>query len=97
MEIKFTDLSYQTFGKYQFCTMDEKTGLWFADCDFELGGGLKKGALPSPRQDTPQLKEKAKELHEAAALKMANDALKPDATTPRRMGFFARLFARGSI
>lgn len=71
------DLSYEVYGKYQFCTMAED-GMWYADVDFEHPGGFgkpKKGALPSPRQDTPELTARAKALHEASARSAVNNVL----------------------
>lgn len=69
-EIGFVDISAQVFGKYQYCTQWKGDGMWYADCDFEHPGGFgkpKPGALPSPRQDTPELTAKAKHMHECAA------------------------------
>lgn len=45
IELEMVDISYETFGKYQYCTMYE--GRWYADSDF-VNGKPKKGAIPSP-------------------------------------------------
>jgi hypothetical protein len=44
--IKIHDISRETFGKYQDCTL--KCGRWFADEDFGPLGALRWGAIPSP-------------------------------------------------
>lgn len=69
MELHFRDISAEKFGKYQFCTTNKRDGLAYADCDFRIGGGLKKGALPSPMQDTEEKRERAKQMREKAAQK----------------------------
>jgi hypothetical protein len=74
----FVDISAQAFGKYQFCTLNKKDGMWYADADFGSGGGcgpLRAGALPSPRQDTSELTARARAMHEEAAKKITRDAL----------------------
>lgn len=71
------DISAQTFGKYQHCTMHK--GLWYADADFDVGYGVgtpKSGSLPSPWQDTPEKVALARRLHEEAAQAAASRALK---------------------
>jgi hypothetical protein len=58
MDGVFKDISAQTFGKYQNCSM-AADGMWYADCDFTWRG-LKPGALPSPfGQRTLELNQKA--------------------------------------
>lgn len=77
-KIRFEDISAQVFGKYQFCTK-AKDGMWYSDQDFEFGAGcgpLKKGALPSPRQNTPELTAKARRMHEEAANRAVKNALR---------------------
>jgi len=47
--LELVDISRETFGKYQYCTM--QYGLWYSDDDFSHGGGcghLRFGAVPSP-------------------------------------------------
>jgi hypothetical protein len=66
MHVQMQDISYQVFGKYVHCTMHD--GLWWSDDDFGHGygvGELNKGAIPCPRQDTPELTERAKSITEA--------------------------------
>ena len=72
---KFTDISAEVYGKYQFCTQNKADGLFYADSDMVLGRP-RKGALPSPHmQDTPELTAKARAMHEAAALETAQRAI----------------------
>lgn len=71
-DIKILDISSQTFGKYQHCTMHN--GMYYADSDFELGCRKPKaGALPSPIQSTKKLTLKAQKIHENAANKAIAD------------------------
>lgn len=68
MELQMKDISQETYGKYQYCT-GGKDGLMYSDDDFEYGAGcgdLKKGALPSPWQSTPELTAKAKVIRDKA-------------------------------
>lgn len=93
--IQVKDISYQVFGKYQYCTQ-AKDGMFYADSDFDLGFGVgkpKKGSLPSPQQSTAELTEKARAMHEAAAQRVIEDTL-PDATPSPRQSFWRRLFRR---
>lgn len=88
MRIEVQDISHLVLGKYQYCTM-ARNGMWYADSDFQFGGGggeVKKGALPSPRQDTPELCALAKRMHEMAAAKTFSDAM------PKR-SWWSRLFS----
>lgn len=73
---KMIDISYQTYGKYTNCTMNESDGLFYADSDFMLGGGLKPGSLPSPHQDTASKTEKARAMHKKAADMVVVEALR---------------------
>ncbi len=72
-KLKFVDVSAQYFGKYQHCTL-ATDGMWYADSDM-IGSRPKRGALPSPRQDTPAARQRALELHECAAKAAADRAL----------------------
>ncbi|MDB5620859.1 hypothetical protein [Tardiphaga sp.] len=77
MKIEMDDTSAQVFGKYQYCTK-AKDGMWYADSDFGSGDGcgpLKRGALPSPRQDTSELTARAKAIHKASARKATTSVL----------------------
>lgn len=70
MEIKGEDISAQVFGKYQYCTRWKVDGMLYADSDFPRGGfgeAPRKGALPSLRQNTPELCAKAAKMHADAA------------------------------
>lgn len=52
MQLHMKDISRETFGKYQYCTMHY--GLWYSDEDFGDGGGcgrLKWGSIPQPGPD----------------------------------------------
>jgi len=73
MSFQTTDISAQVYGKYQHCTLDKKSGLWYADSDY-YGGNLRT-ALPSPDQDTPELTTLAKEMHRKAADKATARAI----------------------
>ncbi len=96
------DMSAQAFGKYQYCTQNKADGMWYSDDDFGSGGGcgpLRKGALPAPRQDTPELTARAKAMHEAAinndyirAVTNAIDSAQTTSERPSLLGFFRRLF-----
>ncbi len=96
------DMSAQAFGKYQYCTQNKADGMWYSDDDFGNGGGcgpLRKGALPAPRQDTPELTARAKAMHEAAAAVddyigavAATIATAPTGWRSSVRGFFRRLF-----
>jgi hypothetical protein len=84
------DISAQTYGKYQFCTL-HKDGLWYADIDFDRGKP-KRGALPCPDQDTPALTERARAMHAQAAAKMIAEVLSPPRASPPRPSLLARLY-----
>jgi len=76
--INFVDISAQTYGKYQFCTK-AKDGMWYADDDFTGGAGCgkpKRGALPSPSQDTPELTARAREMHTDTARDLTETAMR---------------------
>lgn len=77
LRFEMVDVSYEYYGKYQHCSK-AKDGMWYADCDFGIGAGcgeLRKDALPSLSQDTPELISKAKQMHEAAAQRIVQAAL----------------------
>lgn len=67
------DISWQTYGKYTQCTK-APDGLWYSDLDMN-GSAPKKGALPSPRQDTPKLTSLSNRMHEERATATLNSAL----------------------
>lgn len=71
------DISAQTYGKYQYCTK-ARDGMWYADSDFTLGSGCgkpKRGALPCPEQDTPELTKRARKMHEESARKLTESIM----------------------
>ncbi len=74
MSFTMKDISAETYGKYQHCTL-AKDGMFYADEDFIGWGRVKKNALPAPHQDTPELTAKAQAMHEKAAAKTTSDAL----------------------
>lgn len=92
--MRFHDISAEVFGKYQHCTKAED-GMWYADSDFSGGGGcgaLKRGALPAPSQDAPELTARAREMHERAAERSVKDAMPRKPAANKRPSFFRRLF-----
>lgn len=69
---RMQDISGEVYGRYQHCTLDKTTGLWFADVDMAWSGP-RPGAMPKPQQDTPELTRKA------MAMWAASDVPAPDA------------------
>ncbi len=53
-----TDISGIVYDRYQHCTKDKETGLWYSDADIAWSG-VKPNALPCPQQDTPELTQRA--------------------------------------
>ena len=89
VNVKFKDISAQVYGKYQHCTQDNKSGLWFADVDM-IYGHPKKGALPSPRQDTPELRALSQAMHQKDANQKAQelmDKINPPSLVTRVLRF----------
>jgi len=84
--MSFKDISAETYGKYQHCTMGPD-GLFYADSDFTGGAGfgrVKRGALPAPNQDTPEKTAQAMAMHEAAAQRLVHSiGTKPKVITTR--------------
>lgn len=103
--IPFTDMSAEVFGKYQRCTMNKADGLWYSDDDFQPPGPPRKGALPSPRQDTPELTALARKMHEDAANALVAGVLTaaqgfgvytpPPAKPPGRIAYWLLVFCAG--
>jgi len=77
IKMTVSDISAQVYGKYQYCTK-AKDGMWYADDDFTRGDGFgkpKRGALPNPQQDTPELTERARKIHEDSAKRLTESIL----------------------
>jgi len=76
--VRITDISAETYGKYQHCTMADD-GMFYADSDLQWHFGRyspKPGALPSPHgQNTPELTAHAHQMHEDAARRLTEIAL----------------------
>lgn len=48
------DITHEVYDRYAECTLDKASGLWYSDVD-TTWSGIRPGALPCPRQDTPEL------------------------------------------
>ena len=76
MKIVMRNVTAQTFGKYSRCTLDGRSGLFYAWEDMIFGKPA-PGSLPSPhRQDTPEKLARAKAMHEKAANKVLRKFLR---------------------
>lgn len=71
--LRMVNISSSVFGKYQYCTK-ASNGLWYADSDM-AGRKAKRGALPSPSQDTEEKTIYAKNLHRKSAERATRKAL----------------------
>lgn len=61
MVLRGRDITHEVYDRYAEMTLDQKSGLWYSDVDCTWSG-IRPGALPCPKQDTPELTAKALDM-----------------------------------